>query len=201
MISGFVYRIDRRYRRLKRIADLAIAVLVIPFASPVLLAAAAAIKLEDGGPIFFVQKRVGQYGKLFDLYKLRTMRVEACGDAVSPTQKGDRRITRVGTILRKLSIDELPQLYNVLRGDLAVVGPRPEMPFIVRDYLPWQQLRHIVVPGITGLWQVECRSTIPLHRPEATSLDLRYIEKASPLTDSLILFKTARAIMWPNGAY
>jgi len=201
MISGFVYRIDRRYRRLKRVADIAIALLAVPIASPVLLAAAVSIKLEDGGPVLFVQKRVGKYGKLFNLYKLRTMRVEACGDALSPSAKGDQRITRVGAILRKLSIDELPQLYNVIRGELAIVGPRPEMPFIVKEYLPWQQLRHVVVPGITGLWQVECRSTIPLHRPEATSLDLRYIEKASPLTDSLILFKTARAIMWPNGAY
>ena len=197
----FAYRENHSYRRIARCIDVAVASVALVVAAPVLAIAAAAIKLEDGGPVLFVQTRVGRFGRLFDVYKLRTMRSEACGDQLSPTEARDPRITRVGYYLRKLSIDELPQLFNVLRGEMALVGPRPEMPFVVRQYAPWQQLRHMVTPGITGLWQVECRSVVPLHRPEATALDLKYITSASPLTDGAILVKTVRAIFSSHGAY
>ncbi len=197
----FLYRENHAYRRVARCIDVAVASLALIVAAPILAVAAVAIKAEDGGPILFVQKRVGRFGRLFDVYKLRTMRSDACGDQLSPTQARDSRITRIGRYLRKLSIDELPQLFNVLRGEMALVGPRPEMPFVVRQYAPWQQLRHMVTPGITGLWQVECRSVVPLHRPEATALDLKYITSASPITDGAILVKTVRAIFSSHGAY
>jgi lipopolysaccharide/colanic/teichoic acid biosynthesis glycosyltransferase len=199
--ASLVFRENRRYRSVQRAVDVIVAVLVLVLAAPILLVAAFAIKLDDGGPIMFVQKRVGRFGRLFNVYKLRTMKPALCADALSPTHGADARITSVGKVLRRLSIDELPQLYNVLRGDMALVGPRPEMPFIVRQYEPWQQLRHLVTPGITGLWQIECRSSIPLHRPEATALDIKYIASASSLSDSAILLKTVRAVLSPHGAY
>jgi lipopolysaccharide/colanic/teichoic acid biosynthesis glycosyltransferase len=131
MPPRIAFREDAIYRRRRRIFDLAIASLALAAASPVLALAALAIRLEDGGPILFRQKRVGQFGRLFTIYKLRTMRTAACGDALSPDKPGDVRITRIGRLLRKASIDELPQLVNVLRGEMAIVGPRPEMPFVV----------------------------------------------------------------------
>ncbi len=198
---GFLYRHDHGYRRFARCIDVVVASVALVATSPVIALAALAIKLEDGGPVFFIQKRVGRFGRLFDVFKLRTMRSDACTDQLSPSEARDMRITSVGRRLRKLSIDELPQLFNVIRGEMALVGPRPEMPFVVRQYAPWQQLRHLVTPGITGLWQVECRSVIPLHRPEATALDLKYISSASPLADGAILVKTVRAILSPHGAY
>jgi lipopolysaccharide/colanic/teichoic acid biosynthesis glycosyltransferase len=198
---SFCYRENLAYRRAARCIDVAVASIVLTVATPILALAAVAIKLEDGGDILFVQSRVGRFGRLFNVLKLRTMRSEECGDQLSPTDLRDSRITNVGRILRRLSIDELPQLWNVLRGEMALVGPRPEMPFVVRRYDRWQQLRHMVTPGITGLWQVECRSLVPLHRPEATALDLRYISSASPLTDGAILVKTVRAILSSHGAY
>lgn len=197
----FLYRENHGYRRIARCLDVAVASVALLVAAPVLGLAAIAIKLEDRGPVFFVQKRVGRFGRLFNVYKLRTMRAELCRDEFSPTAGRDARITAVGRYLRRTSIDELPQLFNVLRGEMALVGPRPEMPFIVRQYAPWQQLRHMVTPGITGLWQVECRSVVPLHRPEATALDLAYISSASPFTDGAILVRTVRAILSPHGAY
>ena len=185
----------------RRAVDIFVAGLALLLTSPVLMVAACAIMTEDQGSVLFVQRRVGRFGELFSLYKLRTMKPEYCGDAAAPSTKSDPRVTRVGRFLRKTSIDELPQLLNVLRGDMTLVGPRPEMPFIVKQYLPWQQLRLLAVPGITGLWQVTCRSTVPLHRPEATLLDIEYIRTASPLADSLILLRTVGAVLSPRGAY
>ena len=194
------YREDRRYQRVRRVADCAVALILLVVALPVLLAAAAAIALEDRGPVFFTQMRVGRFGKLFLIYKLRTMSTPDCVDALSPTSTHDPRITRVGQWLRKTSIDELPQLWNVLRGEMALVGPRPEMPFVVDRYEPWQHLRHLATPGITGLWQTTCRSSLPLHRPEATLLDLEYIRASSQATDIRILFQTVRAVVGAEGA-
>ncbi len=195
------FRENHNYRRARRVFDLTIASLALAAASPVLLASAFAIKLEDGGPVLFRQQRVGRYGKLFTIYKLRTMRSTDCGDALKPTGGADTRITTVGRFLRKASIDELPQLLNVLRGDMAIVGPRPEMPFIVRKYEKWQHLRHLAKPGVTGLWQTTCRSTVPLHKPEATHIDLEYIRTASMATDGRIVLRTFRALVSTQGAY
>jgi lipopolysaccharide/colanic/teichoic acid biosynthesis glycosyltransferase len=189
------------YTRLRRVLDFGGALVLLAAALPLLLVAGAAIVLDDGRPIFFRQRRVGRFGRLFTIYKLRTMRKERCIDSLSPTTGRDPRITRVGYWLRRLSIDELPQLVNILRGDMAFVGPRPEMPFVVRDYQAWQHLRHLVPPGVTGFWQTTCRSTVPLHLPQATMLDLDYIRKASHSTDAAIMVKTIRTLISTEGAY
>ncbi|MGH7001780.1 MAG: sugar transferase [Stellaceae bacterium] len=199
-VDVFVYRNRRPAALGRRVADIALGTLGFACALPVLTLAAAAIVLDDGLPITFVQRRVGRFGRTFSIFKLRTMRKDT-GDGRSPTAAGDRRVTRAGAILRRLSIDELPQLLNVIRGEMSLVGPRPEMPFIVRSYEPWQHLRHLVKPGLTCLWQVSHRSTVPLERPEATALDLDYIANASPALDALLVAKTFGAVIRPRGAY
>lgn len=199
--ASFAFSERPTYNAIMRVADLVVASAALVTAAPILAAAALAIKLEDGGPIVFKQRRVGRFGKLFDVYKLRTMRMDLCGDAPSPTSKRDPRVTNVGAFLRKTSIDELPQLVNVLNGTMALVGPRPEQPFLVRGYEPWQNLRLLAKPGITCFWQIRCRSHVPLDRPEATVHDLEYIAKASPVTDGTILFKTIGAVFSSQGAY
>jgi len=198
---GFAYRPRPEYHVARRVLGVAVAMLAIVATSPIVVTAALLIKLEDGGPIFFSQRRVGRFGRLFPIYKLRTMRVDACSDAMKPDSSKDARITSVGRVLRKLSIDELPQLYNVLRGDMSLVGPRPEMPFIVSKYQPWQHLRHLETPGITGLWQVTSRKTIPLQHPKATALDLDYIRAGSPMRDLRILLRTVRSLLSTRGVH
>jgi lipopolysaccharide/colanic/teichoic acid biosynthesis glycosyltransferase len=200
-IETIVYRDRRVHRVLRRGSDLIVATLALLIAAPILLLAALAIKLDDGGPVFFLQKRVGRFEALFTIYKLRTMRPTLCGDRLSPHGRGDMRVTRVGKWLRKFSIDELPQLVNVLLGDMSLVGPRPEMPFIVDGYERWQHLRHLVTPGITGLWQTKCRSTVPLYRPEATTLDLEYIKRKSPLFDIVLIGRTFASLISTRGAF
>jgi len=199
--SALIFRENLSYNRLRRGFDLFGAWIILVAATPVLLGAMLALLLEDGGPIVFRQRRVGRCGRLFTIYKLRTMRKEKCSDGFSPTSGRDPRITRVGYWLRKSSIDELPQLINIIRGEMSFVGPRPEMPFLVRDYQAWQHLRHLVKPGITGFWQTTCRSTVPLHLPEATMLDLDYIRKASYSTDVMVIVKTIRMLISTQGAY
>ena len=198
---GFTYQEKRTYRAASRLIDIAVSATALAVFSPIICAAAIAIKLDDGGPVFFVQRRVGRFGRLFPMVKMRTMHDVACGDAVKPRNGGDPRITRVGRHLRRLSIDELPQLFNVLRGEMTLVGPRPEMPFLVQQYAAWQQLRHIVTPGITGLWQVTCRSTVALQRPEATALDVEYITRESVANDLGIILKTFGSLVSTRGAH
>ncbi len=200
-IDTIVYRERKVHRVLRRGSDVIAATLALLIALPILLLAVIAIKLDDGGPVFFLQKRVGRFEALFTIYKLRTMRPALCGDRLSPHGSGDIRVTRVGKWLRKLSIDELPQLLNVLLGDMSLVGPRPEMPFIVDGYERWQHLRHLVTPGITGLWQTKCRSTVPLYRPEATTLDLEYIKRKSPLFDIVLIGRTFASLISTRGAF
>jgi lipopolysaccharide/colanic/teichoic acid biosynthesis glycosyltransferase len=195
------FRENASYRRAQRIFDLAVATTALLLIVPILAVAAVAIGLETRGPILFRQRRVGRCGRYFILYKLRTMRSDMCGDGLKPKGGQDPRITRVGRILRKTSVDELPQLFNVLRGDMAIVGPRPEQPFLVQRYEKWQHLRHLTKPGITGLWQVTCRSTVPLHEPEATRVDLEYIRTASLATDGRIVMRTFGALLFAKGAY
>jgi lipopolysaccharide/colanic/teichoic acid biosynthesis glycosyltransferase len=199
MIQQLVFRSRPGRERLRRVADVAIASAAILLSAPLLLLAAAAIALEDGRPVVFAQKRVGRYGRLFTMYKFRTMRKEACGDQLKPRSATDDRITRVGRILRKTSVDELPELINVLRGEMAIIGPRPEMPFLVRQYERWQHLRHLAKPGVTGLWQATCRTRLPLERPEATLVDLEYIRRASVAFDVAIIAQTIRTLVAPRG--
>jgi lipopolysaccharide/colanic/teichoic acid biosynthesis glycosyltransferase len=196
-----VFRENIAYSRLRRVIDIAGALVLLAVAVPILVVASLAILLEDGRPIFFRQRRVGRFGRLFTIYKLRTMTKEKCVDSFSPTTRRDPRVTRVGHWLRRTSIDELPQLLNILRGEMAFVGPRPEMPFLVREYESWQHLRHLVTPGVTGFWQTTCRSTVPLHLPQATVLDLDYIRRASHTTDAAVIVATVRSLISTEGAY
>jgi lipopolysaccharide/colanic/teichoic acid biosynthesis glycosyltransferase len=200
-VPNLVYRENRGLRRMRRAVDISVALCALLVAAPVIALACAAIFCEDGGPVFFLQRRAGRFERMFTIFKLRTMRLEACEDRPSPTAGGDARITAVGRILRKTSIDELPQLFNVLRGDMSLIGPRPEMPIMVGRYESWQHLRHLISPGITCIWQTTCRSTVPLHRPQATALDLAYIERASPLLDASLLARTVLSLVLPKGAY
>jgi lipopolysaccharide/colanic/teichoic acid biosynthesis glycosyltransferase len=199
--TSLIYRFNRTHHALRRIRDVVLASVALVTLSPVLGLAALAIYAEDRGPVFFCQRRVGAFERLFTMYKFRTMRIADCGDAVSPTSRSDSRITTVGRFLRKMSIDELPQLINIIRGDMTLVGPRPEMPFIVQRYARFQHLRHLVTPGLTGLWQIRYRSTIPLERREASATDIEYISLASPLFDLKIIFQTALVVVRSMGAY
>jgi lipopolysaccharide/colanic/teichoic acid biosynthesis glycosyltransferase len=181
-----------------RIRDLAGAVLALAVASPVLAAAAIAIKLGDHGPVLYRQRRVGQHGREFELLKLRTMVVGAetqgAGWAVD---RGDPRITRVGRLLRRLSVDELPQLWNVVRGEMSLVGPRPTLAYQVERYTPRQRRRLEVKPGITGWAQVHGRAALPW--AERIELDVWYVEHRSALLDLKILAKTPAALL--SGTY
>jgi len=158
------------------------------FLAPLGLLVAAAIRLEDHGPIFFRQRRLGHQGRRFTLYKFRSMRVDAARYGVSPTSSVDARITRVGRIIRKLSIDELPQLINVLRGDMRLVGPRPEMPFLCSRYTPHQRQRLLVPQGVTGLWQISPHRNAPIH--DHVEYDLAYACARGPILDAAVLIAT-----------
>jgi lipopolysaccharide/colanic/teichoic acid biosynthesis glycosyltransferase len=181
-----------------RALDIAGAGLGLALASPVLAAAAAAIKLEDGGPVLYKQRRVGLGGEEFELLKLRTMVVGAehqgAGFAVD---RGDPRITRVGRLLRRLSLDELPQLWNVARGDMSLVGPRPTLAYQVERYTPRQRRRLEVKPGLTGWAQVHGRAALPWE--ERIELDVWYVEHRSPWLDLKILLRTPLALL--SGTY
>jgi lipopolysaccharide/colanic/teichoic acid biosynthesis glycosyltransferase len=181
-----------------RAADVAVAGLGLALAGPFLAAAALAIKLDDGGPVLFRQTRVGKDGKDFELVKLRSMSVGAehlgAGFAVD---QGDARITRVGRVLRRLSVDELPQLWNVLRGDMSVIGPRPTLRYQVDRYTDRQRRRLEVRPGLTGLAQVNGRATLAWD--DRIELDVWYVDNRSPLVDLKILLRTPLALF--GGTY
>ena len=183
---------------MNRAADVAIAGVGLVLTSPVLAAAALAIKLDDGGPVRFRQTRVGKDGKDFELLKLRSMSVGAehlgAGFAID---RGDSRITRVGRFLRRTSIDELPQLWNVLRGEMSVIGPRPTLRYQVDRYSARQRRRLDVRPGLTGWAQVNGRAT--LSWDDRIELDVWYVEHRSPLVDLKILLRTPLALF--GGTY
>jgi lipopolysaccharide/colanic/teichoic acid biosynthesis glycosyltransferase len=181
-----------------RAADVVGASLGLVLASPVLAAAALAIKLEDGGPVLYRQRRVGYRGEDFDLLKLRTMVIGAetkgAGFAVN---RGDPRITKTGRFLRRLSLDELPQLWNVVRGDMSLIGPRPTLRYQVEQYTPRQRRRLDVKPGLTGWAQVNGRTKLPWD--ERIELDVWYVEHRSPWFDLKILLRTPLALF--TGTY
>jgi lipopolysaccharide/colanic/teichoic acid biosynthesis glycosyltransferase len=176
-----------------RIADAALAGVGLALSSPVLAAAALAIKLDDGGPVLYRQRRVGLNGDEFDLVKLRTMEVGAehrgAGFAVN---EGDPRITRAGRVLRRLSLDEIPQLWNVVRGDMSLIGPRPTLSYQVERYTPRQRRRLEVKPGITGWAQIHGRARLPWE--ERIELDVWYVENRSPWLDLKILARTPASL-------
>jgi lipopolysaccharide/colanic/teichoic acid biosynthesis glycosyltransferase len=138
--------------------------------------------------LLFVHKRVGRNGELFDMYKFRSMHATAPRYGLSPTQSSDTRITTVGRILRRCSLDELPQLINVFLGDMSLVGPRPEMPFVVQGYDQRQRQRLQVIPGITGLWQLSAARAFPIH--DNIQYDLSYLQNRSFFMDMAILLHT-----------
>jgi lipopolysaccharide/colanic/teichoic acid biosynthesis glycosyltransferase len=181
-----------------RALDVVVAGTALVGASPVLALAAVAVKLEDGGPVLYRQTRVGKDGVDFELLKLRTMVVGAerqgAGFAV---ERGDARITRVGRLLRRLSIDELPQLWNVVRGDMSVIGPRPTLRYQVEQYDERQRRRLEVKPGITGWAQIHGRATLPW--ADRIELDVWYVVHRDWKTDLLILLRTPLALF--GGTY
>ncbi|HEX6753204.1 MAG TPA: sugar transferase [Solirubrobacterales bacterium] len=181
-----------------RILDIAIASIALALLSPVLLVAAVAIKLGSRGPVLYRQRRVGLNGEEFEMLKLRTM-VEGSdpvGVGIAVT-RDDPRVTAAGRILRRTSLDEIPNLVNVLRGEMAIVGPRPTIPAQVKDYAPRQRRRHEVRPGITGWAQVQGRAGIPWE--ERIELDVEYVDRRSTALDVRILAKTAWLLVTGHG--
>ncbi len=194
----------------KRGIDVLVAALGLILLTPLMGLIALAIKMESDGPVIFSQERVGKYGKRFQIYKFRSMvqdaearkaELEAFNEADGPLfkMKEDPRRTRVGRFIRKLSLDELPQLYNVLRGDMSLVGPRPNVPAEVAQYREWHKRRLEVVPGITGLWAVSGRSELTFD--EMTLLDIYYIENWSLALDLKIALQTLPHVLMARGAY
>lgn len=169
--------------------DFLVSLILLLVLSPLFAVIAMMIRTDTPGPVFFRQTRIGRHGKPFTIYKFRTMHTDADPYAVNPTSGTDARITTTGRILRKTSLDELPQLINVLKGDMSLVGPRPEMEFIVRQYNEVHRERLKVKPGITGLWQLSGDRMVAIH--ENMEYDLYYVKKWSFFLDIAILFKTA----------
>jgi sugar transferase (PEP-CTERM system associated) len=189
----------------KRLFDIAASMALLIVALPLILLGALAIKFDSEGPAFFRQTRVGLYGQAFDLYKLRTMRIDAEADGKAVwAQENDPRVTAVGRWLRNLRIDELPQVWSVLKGDMSFVGPRPERPEFVADLearLVYYAERHMVKPGITGWAQINYPYGASLQDARAKlEYDLYYAKNYTPFLDVLILLQTLRVILWPEGA-
>jgi exopolysaccharide biosynthesis polyprenyl glycosylphosphotransferase len=215
MVTLFRSPLSSGARIVKRTSDLFIATLALIVLSPLWMLIALLIKLDSRGPVFYKQERVGMDGRIFLFYKFRSMHVGVddathreyqrayisgqadsnLGDDERPVFKlrSDQRITRIGALLRKTSLDELPQLFNVMRGDMSVVGPRPPIPYEVENYQVWHRKRLDMKPGITGLWQVSGRNRIPFD--EMVRMDLYYIENWSLLLDIKIILQTL-PVMW-----
>ncbi len=187
-------------RGLPRVADLALAVLGLLVGAPIVAVSAAAIKLTSRGPVIYRQQRVGREGQAFEVYKLRTMRMGADPVGVgTPVLEDDPRVTRVGRFLRRFSLDEIPNLVNVLRGEMAIVGPRPTLAAQVELYTPSQLRRLEVKPGLTGWAQVNGRAGIPWE--ERIELDVWYVDNRSPRLDLRILGRTFRMLTTGHGLY
>ena len=176
------------YSYIKRYVDLFLGAASLCLLWPIFVIISLAIKKDSKGPIFFKQNRVGRDGKVFEIYKFRSMSVDTDPYAVNPLDKNDHRITRVGRFLRKTSLDELPQIINVLKGDMSFVGPRPEMPFIVEGYDEIHKERLRILPGITGLWQLSGDRKKPIH--ENMEYDLYYVKNCCFFLDVAILIES-----------
>jgi lipopolysaccharide/colanic/teichoic acid biosynthesis glycosyltransferase len=186
------------FDRLKRAIDFIAAALLLVLAAPLFICVAALIKLDTKGPVLIRQRRIGKGGVPFLMWKFRSMLRSAPRYERSPVSDTDPRLTNIGRVLRRLSIDELPQLLNVLQGDMSLVGPRPEMPFIVATYGPRERLRLNAVPGITGLWQISPARAMPIH--QNLEFDFFYIESRNFSLDVAILLRTITAIVRGIGA-
>ena len=185
---------------MSRVLDIMLAGIGLVLAAPLVLIAAVAIKFDSRGPVIYRQRRVGKGGQQFEVYKLRTMRLGADPIGVgTPVLEDDPRVTRVGRLLRRLSLDEIPNLVNVLRGELAIVGPRPTLAAQVELYTERQRRRLEVKPGITGWAQVNGRTSLPW--PERIELDVWYVDNRSLRLDLRILLRTARMLLTGRGLY
>jgi lipopolysaccharide/colanic/teichoic acid biosynthesis glycosyltransferase len=185
---------------LRRLFDVLVSATVLLITSPVVALAIVAIRLESKGHPIYRQRRIGQHGRAFDVLKLRTMvsGAETMGAGLA-VDDGDSRITRVGALLRRTSIDELPNLVNVLRGEMSIIGPRPTVPVQVEQYTERQRGRLALKPGITGWAQVNGRASLPW--PQRIELDLWYVEHATLMLDIKILWLTARMLVTGHGLY
>lgn len=205
------------YPALKRLFDVVVALAMLVVLAPVMAVIAIAIKRDSQGPVIFKQTRVGKNRRPFTFFKFRSMYVNADHtvhqkfvkdliDGKLPNQNGkavfkmmgDRRITPVGAFIRKTSLDELPQLFNVLKGDMSLVGPRPAIPYEVAEYREWHKRRLDVLPGLTGMWQVRGRSAVSFD--DMVAMDIEYVEKSSLLLDVAILVQTVPAVLSGRGA-
>lgn len=209
---NFEYQ-ERRYlyKGIKRIFDFVASFIGLVLLSPLFLIVAIAIKIEDPkGPVFYSQTRLGKKQEPFKMYKFRSMVVNADKhlkelldenevEGAMFKMKEDPRVTKVGEFIRKYSIDELPQLVNVLLGNMSLVGPRPPLPREVKEYTPHDKLRLAVKPGCTGLWQISGRNDVGFH--EMVELDLKYIDHRGFWFDIYVLFMTVAVFVHPNGAY
>jgi lipopolysaccharide/colanic/teichoic acid biosynthesis glycosyltransferase len=192
----------------KRWFDFIFAAIALILLSPLFILVIIAIRLETPAPAIFRQTRIGFNGRPFTIFKFRTMIVDR-RQSNRPLDGPDRRkrhktpndprVTRVGKLLRLTSIDELPQLINILRGEMSFIGPRPELVEIVERYASWQHQRHVVRPGLSGWWQIHGRSDLPMH--EHTELDIHYVENISFRMDMFILLRTVRIVLFHSGAF
>ena len=203
-------RESRTYDFFKRVLDLVVGCVILVLLVPVIPAIAIMIKLDSPGPVFFKQDRVGRFGRVFKFYKFRSMyrgaetqrgKVETLNEQEGPVFKirRDPRVTPVGNFLRRSSLDEIPQIFNVLKGEMSLVGPRPHLPHEVEQYEAWHRKRLEVKPGITCLWQMSGRSHIGFD--EWMRLDIEYLKRRSWWTDVAILLETIPAVMARRGAY
>ena len=195
-------------RWIKRALDIAGALALLVILSPLILLIMAAVRIESSSNLIFRQDRVGKDGGIFTIYKFCTMipdrrarQTPFLGAERRKQHKTpkDPRVTRVGALLRRTSLDELPQIFNVLKGEMSFIGPRPELPSIVARYEPWQHERHLVRPGLSGWWQVTGRSELPMH--ENTELDIYYVQFCTLLLDVQIFVKTFGALVRRRGAF
>lgn len=198
------------YRSVKRLFDFIASLIGVILLSPLFLYIAYRIKKEDHGPVMYTQDRVGRHGKIFKVYKFRSMIVDADKkleelkdqnevDGPMFKMKEDPRITKIGKFIRKYSLDELPQLFNVLKGDMSLVGPRPPLPSEVAEYSDYAKQRLYVTPGCTGLWQATVRNSAGFD--EMVELDLQYIQKSGFFYDLGLIFLTVKIMAFPNDAY
>ena len=182
----------------KNLFDFILASILIILFSPLLGLIAILIRLHSRGPILFHQKRIGLHNVPFVMYKFRSMYIDVPEYAAKPDSPDDPRITPIGKWLRQTSLDELPQLFNVMKGEMSLVGPRPEMPFLAEQYKEWENMRHIVRPGMTGLWQLGPHRYASIR--DGIPLDLEYIENLSFWNDLKILVRTCK-VFWDNNTH
>ena len=200
--------LTKKQRLVKRVFDLIASILMLILFLPLMVLIAIAIRIDSPGPVILKQKRVGENGDRFGMYKYRSMAQEAMDQIENPGQNDlnqthklpeDPRTTRVGRLLRRSSLDELPQLFNVIKGEMSLVGPRPELPIFVNQYQPWQKTRLTYPQGMTGWWQINGRNLQPMYR--YTEYDLYYIQHYSFWLDITIFMKTIWVVIRGKGAF